>query len=433
VARPENGHGTQSTAGDRLELQAEEMIVTAPAGRTLLFKVTPWRDRHVSRTIELLADQTLHVLHHAIQGAFELDADHLYAFFLNNNAWDRTFEYGGPRVDRSPHQADSVALGALPLRMNKRILYLFDFGDDLRHEVRMVGEGTADANERYPRVVESVGAPPPQYPVFADDEGPDREESPPLDPGLAELVPGVMEALERYAPRRFEVGGAARPEAELRAEAGLAIALLERSAGKLEAIHALEHAVEGYVWGWLSDLPLELSLTGLAQEGLVLGERVHAILQGPPIVHAVPLLLALANRPGDAREHIDRNLAEYPDDPVMLLRAGATFHELGDLARAEEAYRAGLHWVGGNLRMRREIAIGLDRVLRSLGREDAVAELRIAEQHEQEGRLQERFGWTAPHRRQGPKVGWNDPCHCGSGKKAKRCCDAGSNRTATTR
>jgi hypothetical protein len=31
---------------------------------------------------------------------------------------------------------------------------------------------------------------------------------------------------------------------------------------------------------------------------------------------------------------------------------------------------------------------------------------------------------TLPIRRQGPKIGRNDPCHCGSGKKYKKCCGA---------
>ena len=32
--------------------------------------------------------------HVAIQSVFELDDDHAYAFYLNNRAWDPTFEYG---------------------------------------------------------------------------------------------------------------------------------------------------------------------------------------------------------------------------------------------------------------------------------------------------------------------------------------------------
>ena len=37
--------------------------MTEPAGRTLLFQITPWYDFHVSRVIELRAEQTLHDLH----------------------------------------------------------------------------------------------------------------------------------------------------------------------------------------------------------------------------------------------------------------------------------------------------------------------------------------------------------------------------------
>jgi tetratricopeptide (TPR) repeat protein len=395
------------------------------AERTLIFQVTPWYDLGVSRTIELRADQTLHDLHRAIQNAFGFDDDHAYAFFLNNRAWDGTFEYGGPEVE-SPHQADAARLGTLPLRKNKRFLYLFDFGDELRHEVRVVGEGAADAQGRYPRILGSVGAAPPQYPVLYKDEegGTDHEEPPRLDPRLAELVPAVAGALERYDARRFNVGDAeARPAAQLREEAELAVALLDRSADSVETIHAVEHAAEGGVWGWLCDLPLELSLAGRAEEGLRLGERLHAILRHPPILFTVPLLLSLAGRPGEALDHLERNLAEYPDDPLMLLRAGEAFHALGDLSRAEEAYRDALRWVGDDTEARREIVSGLERVLRALGREDAVAELLDTERREQERRRQERpWAWQPPYRRQSPKVSRNASCPCGSGKKAKRCC-----------
>ena len=399
-------------------------MMTGLAGRTLLFQITPWRDLAVSRVIELRAEQTLHHLHRAIQDAFELDDDHLYAFFLNNSAWDRTFEYGGPDV-RSTNEADAARLDALPLRKNKRILYLFDFGDELRHEVRMVGEGTADAGGSYPRVIESVGEAPPQYhfPDENEERPMDHEEPPRLDPQLAALAPAVLRALERYDDRRFEATDEATPPgADLREEADLAALLLDRSAGDLQAIHALEHEVDGTVWGWLCDLPLELSRAGLAEEGLRLGERVHAIHRHPPIDLTIPLLLALANRPGEAREHLDRNLAEYPDDPLMLLRAGEAFHALGDLGRAEEAYREALRWVGADLERRHEILSGLGQILRVLGREDAIQELVQAEQEQERRRQEQLLGWQSPYRREAPKVGRNAPCPCGSGKKAKRCC-----------
>ena len=36
-------------------------------------------------------------------------------------------------------------------------------------------------------------------------------------------------------------------------------------------------------------------------------------------------------------------------------------------------------------------------------------------------------GPTQPYRRQTSKVGRNDPCPCGSGKKYKKCCGAAAN------
>ncbi len=399
--------------------------MTGLTRQTLIFQITPWFDLQVSRTVELRADQTLHDLHGAIQDAFELDDDHAYAFFLNNRAWDRTFQYGGPDVP-SPHQTGASPLGALPLRKNKRFLYLFDFGDELRHEVRVAGEGTIDPSLRYPRIVESVGEAPTQYPEPAEEHrrGTAHAEAHPLAPGLAELLPAVEAALVRYGTRRFEVRDTdPESEARLLAEADLAMALLDRSADDVRKIHAVEHEVGGGLWGWLCDLPLELSLAGLPEDGLRLGERVHAIHRHPPIGFTVPLLFALAGRPGETREYLERNLAEYPDDPLMLLRAGEAFQAVGDLGRAEEAYREAILWVGSDEDARREMVGGLVRVLGDLGREGDVEELLRAEQVEQERRRQERrWGWQAPFRRERPKVGRNELCPCGSGRKAKRCC-----------
>src|SRR5207245_2442120 len=118
----------------------------------------------------------------------------------------------------------------------KRFLYVFDLGDELRHEVRVAGEGTADASVRYPRLVESVGKAPAQHREFAEEseEDPAHTEPYPLDPTLAELVPAVEATLGRYDDRRYRRRGTApSTEAELRAEAELASALFDRSAEDL--------------------------------------------------------------------------------------------------------------------------------------------------------------------------------------------------------
>ena len=404
----------------------ETPALPASSTRTLTFEVVPWSDRRVSRILELRADQTLHDLHVAIQSVFELDDDHAYAFYLNNRAWDPTFEYGNSERPSTRH-ANAARLDSLPLRVNKRILYVFDLGDDLRHEVRFVAEGVADARISCPRLVSSVGEAPAQYPELAEDLGeqPAPPEARPLAPSLTELVTAVTAALNRYDDRRYARRGAAPvTQAELLAEAELASALLDRSAGDLRTIVDLEHAVQASVWRWLCELPLELARAGSTEAGLRLGEHVHAIVPHSPVRHTLPLLFALALREPEAREHVERNLAEYPDDSRMLLRAGQAFEVLGELGRAEEALRESIHWAGNELHGRQEAVSSLVKLLRDLGRAEDAAELLRAEETEAfERRLHER-SWRsqAPIRRASAKVGRNDLCSCGSKKKFKRCC-----------
>lgn len=128
------------------------------------------------RRIELRGDQKLHDLHLAIQKAFKFDNDHLYAFFLSNRAWDQKSEYASPF---SEGERDSMyPLATLPLRPRKRFLYLFDYGDDWRFTVTLEGvtSGGVEKRVRYPRVTESHGAAPPQYPEVDDEDEEDDEE-----------------------------------------------------------------------------------------------------------------------------------------------------------------------------------------------------------------------------------------------------------------
>lgn len=69
----------------------------------------------VWRKIELRGDQTLHVLHMAIQDAYEFDADHLYSFFMSNRFWDSSTEYSIPSssYDFLPEDEDEEEIDVL--------------------------------------------------------------------------------------------------------------------------------------------------------------------------------------------------------------------------------------------------------------------------------------------------------------------------------
>jgi hypothetical protein len=130
-----------------------------------------WKKR-VWRTIEIRGSQTLHHLHQAIQGAFGWDDDHLYSFYMSGEPWDPETEYSAPGAGEG-RKAHQVKIGGLGLVPTQRFLYLFDYGDELMHEVRVEGVGPAVAGCKYPRVVKSHGEAPPQYPDLEEEELPE--------------------------------------------------------------------------------------------------------------------------------------------------------------------------------------------------------------------------------------------------------------------
>lgn len=138
-------------------------------GKAYLFRVALKWNRKVWRTIEVRGDQTLDDLHLAIQEAFGWDNEHLYSFFMSGKPWDPATEYADPRAEDG-RKADTVRIGALRLQPRKRFLYLFDYGDQLLHDVWLAGVAPAVAEVRYPRIVHSHGEAPPQYGALEEPE-----------------------------------------------------------------------------------------------------------------------------------------------------------------------------------------------------------------------------------------------------------------------
>ena len=415
--------------------------------RTIIFKVTSWLDLSLWRRIECTQEQTLHGLHQAIQSAFNLDDDHLYAFFLNNRPWDQAFDYGGPGVAQTPRCATDAVLAELPLKINKRILYIFDFGDDLRYEVKVDGEGLADPTRSYPRVVDGEGEAPPQYQSLdedtrehqgEDDEGVKRRSH----PGLQALVPLVGRCLRAHVHRRHpewseeEVDEACprldnRQPTTLQEEREAALAIVEQSGGSLSLIDAnIEHAIESTVWRWLGDLPRDISDEGHHADAVTLSERLAAVWRDEQLIYDLPLLLARSGDRHRAISLVESNLAEFPDEPSMLLPAGQALEMLGENDRAESAYRDALTWVGFETSLRDEIVTTSIALLEREGRADAAEKLRQSERRarrEAQDQRAQAMGLPASRtiRREEPKTGRNEPCPCGSGKKYKKCCGRG--------
>jgi hypothetical protein len=118
-----------------------------------------------------------------LQEAFEWGDDHLYAFWPGGEFWPRTgIEYTHPLapatdpfagwdLPRSGPELESAEqrLDHARLRKGDKLAYLFDFGDEWRVRMTM-RDITADDGGRYPRVLESIGDAPPQYPDYDEEE-----------------------------------------------------------------------------------------------------------------------------------------------------------------------------------------------------------------------------------------------------------------------
>ena len=192
--------------------------------KTYTFHVSLPNTGRTWRKIEMRADQTLDDLHFAIQSAYDWDSDHLYSFFMSGKAWDSDTEYRLPEgvdpwgedndfddeedenefieftpeereanlrklygdwmtleeieadmqafwkgfiaeeEERAPGDAQTTTLGNLALEIGNTFMYLFDYGDDWRFNVRVHGVNLNAPEDEYPKLVESVGESPPQYP-----------------------------------------------------------------------------------------------------------------------------------------------------------------------------------------------------------------------------------------------------------------------------
>jgi hypothetical protein len=143
-----------------------------------LLKVNLKGAKRIWRLIALRGDQTLNDLHETIYSAFDRYDEHLYSFYFPKALTGRerhTFrskEYTSPIAlqepnplsDERPFNAARTRLDDLHLHVGQTFEYLFDFGDMWWHELKIVAIEPVETNENLPKVLESHGDSPQQYP-----------------------------------------------------------------------------------------------------------------------------------------------------------------------------------------------------------------------------------------------------------------------------
>jgi tetratricopeptide (TPR) repeat protein len=214
----------------------------------------------------------------------------------------------------------------------------------------------------------------------------------------------------------------------------------------------------------MSELPFALAdpRVGMLEEALALCRRMATVGEAGDYLGTLGVILCEAGRRDDAFRQVEENLARFPAELGVRFKAGDVYRKAGDPMSAEALYREAYDMTeaahGGHDRY-----AAVERLLdlyREVGREEEYVALAAdeadliehwepaeedgvdegGEEHWPEGAPWEEEGLSpasseaafAPAvspeaqtvQRSGPKVGRNEPCPCGSGKKYKRCCGA---------
>ena len=141
------------------------------------------------RIIEASEACTFDQLHEVIFDAFNRYDAHLYSFFMTKkdtrnprtiwNAPEITHPAAlqdAPDFSRRKRSTSDTTLGEIGLEEKEVFHYLFDFGDEWWHRIRVESITEAGGEIAAAQVVKSIGAAPPQYKEYEDDDDVDEEE-----------------------------------------------------------------------------------------------------------------------------------------------------------------------------------------------------------------------------------------------------------------
>jgi hypothetical protein len=127
------------------------------------------------RDVEIDSAASLAALAEAITGAFEFDFDHAYGFYseLTGRYHDSPEKYelfaDMEGADSDAASVQKTAVSKAFAKAGKKMLFLFDYGDEWRFTVELVKLGEKKPGTRYPRLVGTSGDAPEQYPDMDED------------------------------------------------------------------------------------------------------------------------------------------------------------------------------------------------------------------------------------------------------------------------
>jgi len=121
---------------------------------------------------------TLYRLAKEIVGAFDFDFDHCFGFFDNLKLWTESNECYELFKDIEKEQGlepthcksvQKTRVGGVFNKIGRKMLFLFDYGDEWHFIVELKGLESPKQDIKYPLILESIGNVPPQYGEIEED------------------------------------------------------------------------------------------------------------------------------------------------------------------------------------------------------------------------------------------------------------------------
>jgi hypothetical protein len=130
------------------------------------------------REIEIEGSRSLGDLAEAIVGAFDFSFDHAFGFYSKlTGAYHQSPEQYELFADMEDTDSDAKSVKGTKVAqafgtIGKKMLFVFDYGDEWRFQVQLIALGEKTPKTRYPRLIAAVGEAPSQY---GDDEDEERD------------------------------------------------------------------------------------------------------------------------------------------------------------------------------------------------------------------------------------------------------------------
>ena len=121
------------------------------------------------RDIELESTDTLYNLAWGITRAFGFDFEHAFGFFsqLTGRVFASAIRYelsADAAIGGASRNVRETSVARAFPRLGSKMLFVYDYGDEWRFRVEVIGRGETEAGTAYPRIVARLGKAPEQYP-----------------------------------------------------------------------------------------------------------------------------------------------------------------------------------------------------------------------------------------------------------------------------